>query len=290
LSLAGNVDEPSVPFWFTESYPDGDPRWEVAVLRPDPSLPFGGEWIQLTDLYAPTEEDPFNIVEMLCEQEQQVSRPRPRMVWGRDDEFVSFLGVDWRDWPNPTQGIFRIPITGLEIELLREDTPLRSFDDLETVVTIPYNTHNFEGFAWSPLGDKVAYSVTDYPDPSSLYIRTVDGSEPDRLVWGAMQGYRISGLDWSPDGTRLVFLTTIEQPSIVTIDVTVENQQPTVVAEGHQYRRAVWSPDSKHLALTIVEWQGKYVYSVGRVSAAGGRVNKLTQTKPDWKEVLRWTP
>jgi hypothetical protein len=158
LSLAGNGDEPSVPFWFTESYPDGDPRWEVAVLRPDPSLPFGGEWIQLTDLYAPTEEDPFNIVEMLCATHGQLARPTPRMVWGRDDEFVSFLGVDWRQWPNPTRGIFRIPITALEIELLREDTPLRSFDDLETVVTIP-NSH-CEGFAWSPLGDKVAFCVS----------------------------------------------------------------------------------------------------------------------------------
>jgi hypothetical protein len=75
------------------------------------------------------------------------------------------------------------------------------------------------------------------------------------------------------------------------IDPTVENQQATVVLEGFRYRRAVWSLDSKHPAVTIVEWQGsEYVCSIGRVFADGGRVKKLTQTEPNWKEVLRWTP
>ena len=86
----------------------------------------------------------------------------------------------------------------------------------------------------------------------------------------------------------------------MTIDPTVENQQPTVVVEtygGMPYLSPVWSPDSQYIAITIKYYRGNNMsappqWYIGRVSANGGSVKKLTRDLDSWtmKQVYRWTP
>jgi dipeptidyl aminopeptidase/acylaminoacyl peptidase len=51
---------------------------------------------------------------------------------------------------------------------------------------------------------------------------------------------------------------------------------------------AYWSPDRSEIAFTLVSWDGDPYFQVATVTAAGGRVRKLTPPHDD--QVLGWSP
>ncbi len=118
---AGPLDVPGA-----EPNPDGLGRRELVAVRPEPSLPGGAEWVQVTDLDDRT-DDPSNLVEIICPTSSFVNEYAdvlPKASLARDDSFVSFLGVDYR---SSTYGIFRVPISASEVDLMgRETIPGRS--------------------------------------------------------------------------------------------------------------------------------------------------------------------
>lgn len=132
-------------------------------------------------------------------------------------------------------------------------------------VDLPY----FNAQAWSPDGQTFAYVRTDSLDepsanlylmqpPDPFPLRMTNFSEPTRI--GGLTA--LSGLSWSPDGTKIAFWVTEadmyppeanDKPaSIIVLDVTTDALTRycayTTVEHTPNPPRLVWSPDSQHIA------------------------------------------
>jgi Tol biopolymer transport system component/DNA-binding winged helix-turn-helix (wHTH) protein len=75
----------------------------------------------------------------------------------------------------------------------------------DSIVQVTYGPGGTSSPAWSPDGRSLAF-VRDYVDSegrpaAGIFITSASGGQP-RMVWGKPVGV---GLDWSPDGTLLVF-------------------------------------------------------------------------------------
>jgi dipeptidyl aminopeptidase/acylaminoacyl peptidase len=105
----------------------------------------------------------------------------------------------------------------------------------------------------SPDGSKVAFTVTQMDAESDDYrsaiwtVRTEAGSAATRFTWSDA---RDSTPRWSPDGSRLAFLSTRSggKAQLFVIDARGgEARELTSIAEG--VSSPVWSPDGSRIAL-----------------------------------------
>jgi Tol biopolymer transport system component len=96
--------------------------------------------------------------------------------------------------------------------------------------------------AWSPDGQRLAYSAKGQSGTAQIFVVNFDGSGRKQLTdvkTGAIAP------DWSPDGQRIAFTasgTRTHQPVIAVIGENGENL--TGLMEGYDAR---WSPDGKQL-------------------------------------------
>ncbi len=132
---------------------------------------------------------------------------------------------------------------------------------------------------WSPDGKQVVFS----DGANSLYIKAADGTSPQRKLFTAPGGATVP-LDWSPDGSRIVFLT---QTPKTGVDLWIfpmkgEEKPGPILATPAAESTASISPDGRYLAYLSDESGrneiyvtsfpvpgGKWQISTG--GAAGGR-------------------
>jgi Tol biopolymer transport system component len=99
---------------------------------------------------------------------------------------------------------------------------------------------------WSPDGRKIAYNTYYQGDFSSIVL--LDGQI---IRWLEDIPYlRIYELDWSPDGTRLVFSGPDGLHTFNRSDSTLTHLTPTLYADVYEPR---WSPDGQHIAFRTDE-------------------------------------
>ncbi len=167
-------------------------------------------------------------------------------VWSPDGENLAFFAVE--DVPASEEGVR--PSTRAVLYSVRADgtVPRRVFvgETNSSTSTVSWRT---SGPAWSPDGKTLAFSyyVRDRAEPklisSSLYTIRDDGSDLSEI---AQHHYRIGPLEWSPDGTRILF-------SIPGTGGTVH----VVNSDGSDLREigiggyASWSPDGSRIASRI---------------------------------------
>lgn len=123
-------------------------------------------------------------------------------------------------------------------------------------------------FAWSPLGDEIAYIEGD----THLKWTTVAVVRPDGSGRKEIQRIQMAGLmaslDWSPDGQKIAFTGwSPEGPTITLVDHTGENAH--VIARG---ANPLWSADGKML---LFRRQGLCV-----VNADGTAERKILDAEP----------
>ncbi len=107
--------------------------------------------------------------------------------------------------------------------------------------------------SWSPDGKRIAFSQLDtwqnYSLLSDLYEADVRTGATRRLT----RGQRASDPDFSPDGTRLVFVGHwLGQSRLATFDFTTGAVTAlTDWSEDPQYAAPRWSPDGTRIAVTV---------------------------------------
>ena len=107
--------------------------------------------------------------------------------------------------------------------------------------------------AWSPDGAHVAY-VSDETGEQEIWLRSDAGRGDARQLTKNSEG-RINGLNWSPDSAFLAY--TDEDAKLYVADVTSRKVTQVVddrVKFGLEFD---WSPDARHLALTLTDENGQ---------------------------------
>jgi Tol biopolymer transport system component len=124
--------------------------------------------------------------------------------------------------------------------------------------------------AWSPSGKRLAVVRR-----TGIWLVNRNGTEPRQLTAFIPTG---SSLDWSPDGSRIVFSYrgTIVEASVRTGTLATLRDPTTAVADCDQGERfsPTWSPDGSMLALERVRDCGRYtqraVWTIEIVDAVDG--------------------
>ena len=102
---------------------------------------------------------------------------------------------------------------------------------------------------WSPNGEKLAFFERDSRGSNRLYTIRPDGTDLRELGDGFSM-HRLTGLQWSPDGTKLLYGFGAGPKNVLARNIYVLNSDgsdPFPVTKGGY---ASWSPDGSLIAIT----------------------------------------
>jgi dipeptidyl aminopeptidase/acylaminoacyl peptidase len=158
--------------------------------------------------------------------------------------------------------------------------------DTRTAEPLTNGEFNEQSPAWSPDGRFIAFVSNRTADPdrnnnSNIYvIEAKSGAQPRQLTsYAGSDGGQPS---WSPDGKWIAYLQGDETKysaysmNKLAIAPAAEEGQPrllTASLDRPVSGNLVWSSDSQQLMFVVADDRISYV---GKVAAAGGRVEKLT--------------
>lgn len=132
--------------------------------------------------------------------------------------------------------------------------------------------------ALSPDGRTFAYTANTRPrddDQSNLdvWIRPVDGGEPRLLTPGTFDS-RDTEPTWSPDGTKLAFISDRNGFNNLGVLDVATGEARMLLVEEVEHSEPRWSPDGRWITFTRNE---DYDYHVHRIPAEGGEPERLTR-------------
>lgn len=195
------------------------------------------------------------------------------------------------DTPNRSEGDVAWAPDGEPLILVRDTTlvilDLASGEEGTIVATLV----NPRSPSWSPDGSKIAVTATG-SGASDVFTMNVDGSEVTNLT----NDRRYEGeIDWSPDGTELVFSGSDADRGWALQIISVDGSSRRHVTEGHVWEVSPsWSPNGRRIAFSAYDRVGQdgslngtqSIYTV-RVDGSGMRNlfprNKRGYYSPDWQ-------
>lgn len=148
-------------------------------------------------------------------------------------------------------------------------------------------TRNDEQAHWSPNGTKIAFSRSGGTDGNGeVYVMNADGSGQTNLT---IRGGVDSPLDWSPDGSKIVFASNRDQ---VTYELYVMNANGSGVTRitdntVPEYP-ASWSPDGSKIAFN--EGGQIYVMDTNGSNPLNLSNNLFADNLPDWAPLSPGAP
>ena len=165
-----------------------------------------------------------------------------RVELSRDGRWVVYMrGGDQANWDSyvpvnptsspvpPTVGVWSIPFDGGEPKLLADGGAAEP--------------------AVSPRGDRVAF-IKD----RQVWVASIDGSAPAKRLFSARG--EVSGLRWSPDGSRLAFVSGRGTHSFVGVYADSATPILWIAPSTSRDGSPRWSPDGRRIAFVRRPGQG----------------------------------
>lgn len=138
--------------------------------------------------------------------------------------------------------------------------------------------------SWSPDGQQIAFIGTA-SGTEEIWIMPVNGNGKHPVSEGKSQySGQFYNLNWSPDGSILVFETNGETYDIVSIS-TDGNSESKLTTDGFSMEPAV-SPDGQWILFTSYRDLNMDIYMMDKY---GGNVNRLTTDEGDDRHPA-WSP
>jgi len=238
----------------------------------------------IMEVYAVREFDGLRV--QLTDDESIFSGANGRVHWGKDDSFISFIGIVKGDYAERIyaadlefDAVTGLPrLTEAPVEVL-SGGPLVEVDGVTLVTDI-------NSFAWSHDGTQVVWErrirelgFRPPSDPKDLMVTdTLTGNT--RLLVAGIEP------EWSPDGQRIAFVWLYDSGGVGGI--------ATIAPDGNHYLELTtngarifsdiqprWSPDSGHIAFTRTTLSNKggrttFFNNISRIPATGGKTKILT--------------
>lgn len=165
---------------------------------------------------------------------------------------------------------------------------------------IDSNCHHLEALAWSPDGQRIAYSTRSqgHGSTTSSYVGVVNADGTGQLVLPT--GTRSTEPTWAPDGQRIVFSSSPTNPSYIStpVDLEIINADGTgrmVLldgdADGMANTSASWSPDGQSIVFARfspgTDWVVPGQSELFAVNVDGTGLRRVTSVPggafaPDW--------
>jgi TolB protein len=128
---------------------------------------------------------------------------------------------------------------------------------------------------------RITYVMKRGPARHELHVADADGFNPQTVLSSTEP---IISPSWSPDGTRLAYVSFERKKPIVYVQSLTTGQRQAVANFYGSNSAPAWSPDGKRLAVTLTKDGGSQIYLI---SASGGNATRITQsnaidTEPNW--------
>ena len=201
--------------------------------------------------------------------------------WSPDGKFVAYLSRDAASGPPPIANKVGAnpPATRLWVQPLPSGTP-RALTPAD---------HYVDSFAWSPDGKELAYSFAPFvgflaPYSAKIFAVAIDDGAVRPII--DRPGMNVSP-QFSPDGTRLSFITTSERTGIIAprglavADAGARNSNiRSYPMNGAWIAEILWAPDGQSLFVTMNEGTfatGAHMFEmpIVRVTLADGKADRL---------------
>jgi Tol biopolymer transport system component len=149
-----------------------------------------------------------------------------------------------------------------------------------------YGLENVGSLALSPDGSRVAYWVGNntpgQPVSQAIYTNSSAGNDPHVLVSDIV----IGGLDWSPDGTQIVY--TRKEGGVYNLWVIPSSGgESTQLTTGEESKwRCAWSPDGSEIAYGSAG-------TIWAIPSSGGEPRRITTDSSDTDSGIvgiSWSP
>jgi len=123
--------------------------------------------------------------------------------------------------------------------------------------------------AWSPDGRRIAF-VGIWHHAAALFVMNADGSGVHRVPKTALGGTEFTAVDWSKDGTRLVFTAHAGTGETQLFSIPVRGGAPRQLTDNNSYYVTAprWAPDGRAIAFIKHTYCGRNCEVASLVSRA----------------------